>query len=238
MDARVVADGVVLRFATPLKMYSVGPESIRARSWQYQRTKAYGSPRLKADGSVGTDHLPSGQTILSKDERSVFIHIPGLKDTMQLEVSYDFLLVDGTPTKGPVYFTARELEEMPWEELGFEVHTPNPDRAIIRASMEMKGPPTAEAGKGISSRFGCIACHSTDGRTEGHSGPTWKGLHGAERPLVDGSTVTADEAYLQEAILQPTARIVQGFPSAMASYAGVLSDAELESVLLYIASLK
>ncbi|MGV3530850.1 MAG: c-type cytochrome, partial [Chthoniobacteraceae bacterium] len=203
VDARVFADGVVMRFATPLKMYSVGPESIRARSWQYKRTKAYGSPRLKQDGTPGTDAVPSGQVFLSRDERSVFVHMPSLKDTMQLEVRYDFQLSDGTPTKGPVYFTARALEPMPWEELGFEVQTPNPSRAIIRESPGVASPASADAGKEIAMRMGCIACHSTNGATEGHSGPTWKGLFGAERPHADGSKAKADEAYLEEAILQP-----------------------------------
>jgi cytochrome c2 len=87
-------------------------------------------------------------------------------------------------------------------------------------------------------RLGCIACHSSDGTKEGHSGPTWKGIAGNKRSFKDGSSAIADEAYLRQAILQPEAQIVSGYELGMASYAGVLSESELKSVILYIQSLK
>ena len=42
----------------------------------------------------------------------------------------------------------------------------------------------------------------------------------------------------RQAILQPEAKIVSGYELGMASYAGVLSESELKSVILYIQSLK
>jgi cytochrome c oxidase subunit 2 len=57
--------------------------------------------------------------------------------------------------------------------------------------------------------FGCVACHSVDG-TPG-VGPTWQGLFMREEQLTDGSTVTADEAYIEHSILEPNAQIVVGF---------------------------
>jgi cytochrome c oxidase subunit 2 len=57
--------------------------------------------------------------------------------------------------------------------------------------------------------FGCVACHSIDG-TPG-VGPTWQGLFMREEQLTDGSTVTADEAYIEHSILEPNAQIVVGF---------------------------
>lgn len=237
VDAAVVTDGVVLRFAAALQAASVTPEKVRVRSWQYQRSKAYGSPRLMRSGGVGTDGVASGETILSQDGRSVFIHLPGLAETMQLEVEYDFQLADGTPTKGPAYFTARKLEPMHWVERGFAAHTPDAARAVIRVSPGLQGPATAEAGKEIVTRLGCVACHSSDGTTLGHSGPSWKGLYGAMRTMSDGSRVKADDAYLKEAIFEPAARVVQGYQAAMGSYSGVLSEVELESVLLYLRTL-
>ena len=53
--------------------------------------------------------------------------------------------------------------------------------------------------------------------------------------------VTADEAYLRESILQPTAQVAAGFEKgeyAMPSYAGVLDDGQIESLVLYIKTLK
>ena len=53
--------------------------------------------------------------------------------------------------------------------------------------------------------------------------------------------MTADEAYLRESILEPSAKIVSGYEkgeAGMPSYAGVLTDPQIESIILFIKSLK
>ncbi len=53
--------------------------------------------------------------------------------------------------------------------------------------------------------------------------------------------VTADAAYLRESILAPSAKVVKGFEkfdTGMPIYAGILNDAQIESLILYIATLK
>ena len=53
--------------------------------------------------------------------------------------------------------------------------------------------------------------------------------------------IIVDEAYLRESILQPTAKIAAGFEKgeyAMPSYAGVLSEAQVESLILFIKTLR
>ncbi|CUS05277.2 Cytochrome c oxidase subunit 2 [Candidatus Promineifilum breve] len=57
--------------------------------------------------------------------------------------------------------------------------------------------------------FGCVACHSSDG-TPG-VGPTWQGLYQRQEQLTDGSTITADDAYIINSINEPNAQIVVGF---------------------------
>lgn len=97
-------------------------------------------------------------------------------------------------------------------------------------------------GEELAGSLGCMACHSTDGTTL--AGPTWKGLYGSERRLTNGRTVTADDAYLRESILQPDAKVVEGFaPGVMAAgIAGVkdqLSEAEtVDALIAYIKSLR
>ncbi|MEO5871498.1 MAG: cytochrome c oxidase subunit II, partial [Gemmatimonadaceae bacterium] len=44
----------------------------------------------------------------------------------------------------------------------------------------------------------------------------------------------ADEAYLRRAILDPASEIVAGFEPGMPTFRGVLSDAEVESLIRYI----
>lgn len=57
--------------------------------------------------------------------------------------------------------------------------------------------------------FGCAACHTLDG-TPG-VGPTWQGMYGREEQMSDGTTITVDDEYLIEAILNPNAKIVSGY---------------------------
>ncbi len=57
--------------------------------------------------------------------------------------------------------------------------------------------------------YGCVACHSLDGSAM--IGPTWQGLFGREETLEDGSTITVDEEYLRQSILNPNAQIVSGY---------------------------
>lgn len=53
--------------------------------------------------------------------------------------------------------------------------------------------------------------------------------------------MVAAEAYLRESILQPAAKIVPGFErseTVMAPYAGVLTDPQIDSLILFIKTLK
>jgi len=87
----------------------------------------------------------------------------------------------------------------------------------------------------------CTACHSTDGTTTGKVGPTWKGLFGSERQFKGGEPAIADEEYLRQSMLEPTAKIVAGFEkndAGMPSYAGVLTESQIQAVILYLKTLK
>jgi cytochrome c2 len=71
-------------------------------------------------------------------------------------------------------------------------------------------------GQGLYASLGCQGCHSLDGSKS--SGPTFKGLFGSKVALTNGQTVTADEAYLLESILDPDSKIVKGYqPGVMSS---------------------
>lgn len=84
---------------------------------------------------------------------------------------------------------------------------------------------------------GCVACHATDEKRL--VGPGWGGLYNAKVSLADGSTVTADDAYLRESILQPNAKIVAGYPTGvMPAYETLLKDDEVNAIVAYLHSLE
>lgn len=238
VDAVVVKEGVVLRFDGSLDPATATVEAVEAKEWQYRRSSGYGSPRLKRDGKDGVDPVATGAVILSKDGKSVFVHIPGMKQTMQLELTHRFA-VKGNKAEGKsVFFTVSDPAPAEWVDLGFDVPKLDSSLASVHPGGSTDAKPTIEAGKELATRYGCIACHSTDGKLEGHSGPSWKGLHGSQRTFTDGSTRTADDAYLIESLLEPNKVIVKGYALGMGSYSGVLSDSEIQSIVLFIRSLK
>jgi hypothetical protein len=92
------------------------------------------------------------------------------------------------------------------------------------------------AGAELSKVYACATCHSLDG-SSGY-GPTWAALFEQDRVLADGSVVKADEAYLRESITAPNAKIAEKFPpNFMPPYAN-LKPLEIDSLVLYIKSLK
>lgn len=84
----------------------------------------------------------------------------------------------------------------------------------------------------------CAACHSIDGNP--NVGPTWKGLFDSEQPPADGSAVLADEAYLRESILDPEAKIVEGFLRGIMpqDFGDRLSAPEIQSIIEYTITLR
>ena len=91
-------------------------------------------------------------------------------------------------------------------------------------------------GKELVADNGCTACHSVG--TDQLVGPGWGGLYGTTVKLVDGTTTTADDAYLTEKILHPDARIVAGFEAGvMPSYAEMLDTEEVSDIVAFLKSL-
>ncbi len=55
--------------------------------------------------------------------------------------------------------------------------------------------------------------------------------------LASGRTVTADESYIRESILDPQAKIVAGLQPIMPTFKGQISDEQLNALVLYVKSL-
>lgn len=92
-----------------------------------------------------------------------------------------------------------------------------------------------QAGEQLFQELGCAGCHRPDGAG---SGPALDGLSG--RPLADAGcgVTTADDEYVRESILNPTATVVAGFAPVMPSFAGRVTDEQLWSLTAYVKSLR
>ena len=101
---------------------------------------------------------------------------------------------------------------------------------------ESSGPPVtgvAAEGQQLFRSNGCSGCHSVNG-SDG-AGPTLAGVAGSQVRLEDGSTVTADDAYLRESIVNPSAKRVDGFTIAMPQRE--LTDAQVDALIAYLKAL-
>ena len=94
----------------------------------------------------------------------------------------------------------------------------------------------AEWGAQLFVNKGCGACHDVANGVDG-VGPTLKGLMGKPEDIV-GGTITVDEAYLRESIVNPNAKIVRRFEGKAAMPPMPLDPAELDAIVLYISGLK
>ncbi len=92
----------------------------------------------------------------------------------------------------------------------------------------------AEYGKSLYQNRGCKGCHSVDGSRR--TGPSFKESFGNERTFVSGDPLVADENYIRESILNPKAKIVSGYPAAMPSFKGQLSEDDLFCLVEYLKS--
>ena len=91
--------------------------------------------------------------------------------------------------------------------------------ALCAASTDKQACPgiaAAPGGQGLYATLGCQGCHSLDGSKS--TGPTFKGLSGSKVQLTNGKTVTADDKYLIDSIVDPDLDIVKGYqPGIMTS---------------------
>lgn len=92
-----------------------------------------------------------------------------------------------------------------------------------------------EAGEILYTRRGCAQCHSVDGSAK--TGPTFLDVYGTQQAMTDGSTITVDENYLRESILEPQAKVRAGYKPVMPTYQGQLKDEEISALIAYIKSL-
>jgi len=233
--------GVVLRFDEVLNEESVNDISnFRVERWNYLRTEEYGSGHYKLDGSPGQELLPVFSTHLSDDKMGVFLAVPNIEEAQQMQVSYRLKFSDGTAIENDFWFTVNHVETVDLLAEGFsniELEKLLVD-ASARESLNDSGEPVSvERGRDMFQRSGCIGCHSIDGNTATGVGPPLRGLIGKERTFKDGSTAIADENYIRQAIKNPGERILRGYDEGMPSFLGILSDDEIDSIILYIKAL-
>ena len=95
----------------------------------------------------------------------------------------------------------------------------------------------SERGSRLVAQKGCTSCHDLGGKVL--IGPALSGLFGSTRNFEGGGSAVADAEYIRESILDPEAKIVAGFASQkMNSFAGQLSETEIDDIIEFLKTLK
>ena len=93
----------------------------------------------------------------------------------------------------------------------------------------------ATAGENLFQRLGCVTCHMPN---DTGRGPSLTGLLGKTVKLQGGGSITADENYVRESILNPQAKLAAGYPPIMPTFKGLVSEDGIMQILAYLKSLK
>ena len=107
---------------------------------------------------------------------------------------------------------------------------------IATGGTEWMSYPPEEWGKIQWKAKGCESCHNLDGTRS--KGPSWKAIAGKMEKLQGGQSVLVDDNYLRESMLQPQAKIVEGFEPVMPTFQGLLKEPDIRGLIAFIKSLK
>jgi cytochrome c oxidase subunit 2 len=93
----------------------------------------------------------------------------------------------------------------------------------------------AQNGERLFASMGCNACHSGSATARG---PNLAGVYGSKLQLTNGSQVLVNEAYLRDAILNPSQHVTAGYAPIMPTYQGQVSEDGLIDLVEYVKGLQ
>jgi cytochrome c oxidase subunit 2 len=206
------------------------PVTVVAKQWMWKLQHRDGRRE------INELHVPQGEpvvvTMTSEDAIHSFF-VPAFR------IKQDVL--PGRYTR--LWFTATQLGEFPLfcsEYCGSE-HSQMTGRVIVMTPADFgrwlasgpARPSMAQYGFALFRQLGCSGCH--DPRSTIHA-PLLDGVYGRTVHLQDGRTISADATYLRDAILVPGKDIVAGFAPVMPSFAGQVSEEDIQALIAYLQS--
>jgi cytochrome c oxidase subunit 2 len=115
-----------------------------------------------------------------------------------------------------------------------EVYVLTPDGYQAWLAGSTSGTSLAQNGERLFASLGCNACHSGG---PGARGPNLAAAYGSRLPMTNGTSELVDDAFLRDAILNPTMHESAGFAPIMPTYQGQVSEEGLIDLVEYIKKL-
>jgi len=209
-----------------LNVYVVGKQWM----WKFQH--------LNGQREINELHVPLGRAvklIMTSEDVIHDVFVPGFRVKADV-IPGRFTQLWFQPTKpGRYHLFCAEYCGTRHSGMVGEVVVMEPDDFQRWLSSGSTSGSLASAGAKLFADLACNTCHRPDTQTRG---PLLDGIYGKTVTLQGGSTAIADEAYLREAILNPSARLRAGFQPIMPAYQGVVTEDGVAQMIEYIKSLQ
>ncbi|MBK8988531.1 MAG: cytochrome c oxidase subunit II [Chloroflexi bacterium] len=192
------------------------PEEMTIRVWGQQWAWLFEYPQQ--EGITAPELiLPINQPIVLEMESRDVLHsfwIPEFRVKQDLLPGRKTFLRITATELGDYKLLCAEICGLQHTTMVADVRVVSQSEFVAWADERMGGPAyaemtPAERGEIWYTEYGCLACHSLDGRDM--AGPTWLGLYGHEAQLADGTAVPVDDDYLRESIVNPNLKLVAGY---------------------------
>jgi cytochrome c oxidase subunit II len=206
------------------------PVYVVAKQWMWKLQ------HLEGRREINELHLPLGQPVrlvMTSQDAIHSFYVPAFRLKQDvLPGRYTSLWVKPTQLGEFPLFCAEYCGSQHSLMLGRIVVMPQADYARWAGQGEQT-PSLAQYGFARFRELGCSGCH-TPGSTV--NAPSLRGLIGREVHLQDGRSLVADENYIRESILLPKKDVVAGFQPVMPSFAGQVSEEDIQALVAYIRS--
>jgi len=206
------------------------PVSVEAKQWMWKLQHRNGKRE------INELHVPLGQPVKLVMSSQDVIHsffVPAFR------IKQD--VVPGRYTT--LWFTATQLGEFPLfcAEYCGSSHSQMLGRIVVLAPADYSRwlqagtaqPSLAQYGFARFRQLGCSGCHSAGSTVPA---PALEGLLGRTVHLQDGRTLVADENYVRDSILLPQKDVVAGYTPVMPSFAGQVSEEDIQALIAWIRS--
>jgi cytochrome c oxidase subunit 2 len=183
-------------------------------------------------------HVPTGRpvqlTMISQDVFHSF-SIPDFRVKREvIPGRYSTVWFEAT-TPGTYHIFCTQYCGTKHSEMIGEVTVLSPDDYQKWTQGSTSGMSLAQNGERLFASMGCNSCHSGNAAARG---PNLAGVYGSKLQLANGSEVLVNEAYLRDAILNPSQHATAGYAPIMPTYQGQVSEDGLINLVEYIKGLQ
>ena len=182
-------------------------------------------------------HVPAGSPVLLSMISQDVIHslfLPALRlkqDVLPDRYTYLWFTADKT---GTFNLTCAEFCGTSHSHMNGRIIVMQPAAYAQWIAAQPQTSGLAHEGEALFRSFGCSGCHSPVSAVHA---PDLNGVFGRVVHLSDGRTLTANEAYLRNSILQPGRAVVSGYQPIMPSFQGQIDEGQMIRLLAYLKSL-